>query len=96
MSKTPSPATPELNRLRAAAGLIPIIETGLAEGKLTIERVALMASFCEWAVTFEMQDAEQKRLVGLVTEGLKRLQVRMNAQDDEWIPGQCLRTRKPS
>jgi len=73
MSKTPSPATPELNRLRAAAGLIPIIETGLADGKLTIERAALMASFCEWAVTFEVQDAEEKRLVDLVAEGLKRL-----------------------
>lgn len=58
MPKSPSPATPELNRLRAAAGLIPIIETGLTDGKLTIERVALMASFCEWAVTFETQDVE--------------------------------------
>lgn len=82
MPKSPSPATPELNRLRAAAGLIPIIETGLADGKLTIERAALMASFCEWAVTFETQDAEQKHLVDLVAEGLRRLQVRMNAKND--------------
>jgi len=82
MSKTPSPATPELNRLRAAAGLVPIIEMGLADGKLSIERAALMASFCEWAVSFESQDAEQQRLVEVVVHGLNRLQVRMRAKDD--------------
>lgn len=81
MSKTPTPATPELNRLRAAEGLIPIIETGLADGKLSIERAALMASFCEWAVTFETQDAEQDRLVGIVAVGLERLQASMKAQE---------------
>lgn len=70
MPKTPSPATPELNRLRAAAGLIPIIETGLTDGKLSIERAALMASFCEWAVTFETQDAEQIGLITVVADGL--------------------------
>ena len=79
MSKTPAPATPELNRLCAAAGLIPIIETGLSDGKLSIERAVLMASFCEWAVRLETQDAEQKRLVEIVTEGLNRLRARMNS-----------------
>jgi hypothetical protein len=82
MSRTPTPATPELNRLRAAAGLIPIIETGLADGKLTIERAALMASFCEWAVTFETQNVEQKHLVDLVVVGLRRLQMLMNVKND--------------
>lgn len=82
MSKILTPATPELNRLRAAAGLIPIIETGLADGKLTIERAALMASFCEWAVTFDTQDAEQSRLVMIVTNGLERLKVCMSAKGD--------------
>jgi len=38
-----------LNRLRAAAGLIPIIETGLNDGKLANERAALMCEFCAWA-----------------------------------------------
>lgn len=82
MSKTPTPATPELNRLRAAAGLIPIIEVGLADGKLSIERAALMASFCEWAVTFTAQNSEQQRLVDVVLHGLNRLQVRMSAEDE--------------
>jgi len=44
MSKQIPPATPELNRLRAAAGLIPIIEDGLTDAKLSAERAALMAS----------------------------------------------------
>ena len=74
------PVSPELNRLRAAAGLIPIIESGLADGKLSIERAALMASFCEWANHVETDDAEQKRLVTLVAKGLQRLEVRMTAQ----------------
>lgn len=82
MSKAPTPATPELNRLRAAAGLIPIIEMGLADGKLSIERAALMASFCEWAVTFDTQNSEQQRLVEVVVNGLARLQVRMSAKND--------------
>lgn len=38
-----------LNRLRAAAGLIPIIEAGLGDGKLANERAALMCEFCAWA-----------------------------------------------
>lgn len=82
MSKAPTPATPELNRLRAAAGLIPIIETGLADGKLSIERAALMVSFCDWAVTFAAQNSEQQRLVDVVVHGLNRVQVRMSAKDE--------------
>jgi hypothetical protein len=74
------PATPELNRLRAAAGLIPIIESGLADGKLSIERAALMASFCEWAKHVETEDTEQRRLASVVAQGLLRLQEKMSAQ----------------
>lgn len=82
MSKTPTPSCPELNRLRAAAGLIPIIEAGLANGKLSIERAALMASFCEWAVAFETQDVEQNRLLVIVVNGLERLQVCLSLKGD--------------
>lgn len=35
MTKTTPPPTPERNRLRAAAALIPIVESGLNDGKLT-------------------------------------------------------------
>lgn len=50
--------------------------------KLSIERAALMASFCEWAVTFDTQNSEQQRLVEVVVNGLGRLQVRMSAKND--------------
>jgi len=42
MSKQIPPPTPEINRLRAAAALIPIIESGLLASKLSIERASLM------------------------------------------------------
>ena len=58
MSKQIPPATPELNRLRAAAGLIPIIESGLTDSKLSAERAALMASFCEWTTEKRSTDPE--------------------------------------
>jgi hypothetical protein len=35
-------AAPALNRLRAAAALIPIIESGLADSKIAHDRAALM------------------------------------------------------
>jgi len=41
------PSTPAINRLRAAAALIPIIESGFLESRLSVERAVLMASFCE-------------------------------------------------
>lgn len=73
MPKSLPSSTPELNRLRAAVGLIPIIETGLRDGKLTRERAALMASFCEWAVTIAPNDENGVRLAESVLKGLERL-----------------------
>ena len=75
MSKQIPPATPELNRLRAAAGLIPIIEAGLTDSKLTAERAALMASFCEWATEKRSADPEAIKLAESVDEGLKRIKM---------------------
>jgi len=48
ITHVPTP-TPEINRLRAAAALIPIIEAGLIDSKISTTRASLMASFCEWA-----------------------------------------------
>lgn len=62
-----------LNRLRAAAGLVPIIETGLADGKLSHERAALMASFCEWAIQDPIHDEDESRLAESIHQGLDRL-----------------------
>lgn len=73
----PTP-TPTLNRLRAAAGLIPIIETGLADGKLTHERAALMTSFCEWAIQDTIHDEDESRLAESIYQGLDRLKQQLS------------------
>ncbi len=54
--------TPEINRLRAAAALIPIIESGLVTSSISVERPSLMASFCEWTVEKPSDDPEVARL----------------------------------
>lgn len=75
MFKQIHPATPETNRLRAAAALIPIIEAGLIDSKLSVERAALMASFCEWTTETLSDDPESIRLAEAVGSGLKRIKM---------------------
>jgi len=72
-------STPEINRLRAAAALIPIIESGLLESRLSVERAALMASFCEWAVEKPSDDPEVAKLAETVGDGLKRIKSVLSA-----------------
>lgn len=48
-SKVLAPSAP-LNRLRAAAALLPQIESGLRDGKIAREKAALSAEFCRWAL----------------------------------------------
>ena len=68
-----------LNRLRAAAGLIPIIEAGLGDGKLANERAALMCEFCAWAAGHgEDLGQEGEKLTSQVQNSLGRLQERLN------------------
>jgi hypothetical protein len=69
------PSTPAINRLRAAAALIPIIESGLLESKLSMERAALMASFCEWTIENVPDDPEAVKLAETVGSGLKRIKM---------------------
>ncbi len=86
MSKrTPLP-TPGINRLRAAAALIPIIESGLAEATLSVERAALMASFCEWSVGNLSTDPETAKLTKLVESGLQRLKIVLAQQAPRSAP----------
>lgn len=73
MSKQIAPSTPEINRLRAAAALIPIIESGLADSKLSADRAAIMATFCEWTTESDCDEPEAVKLANKVKEGLKRL-----------------------
>lgn len=66
-------ATPALNRLRAAAALIPIVESGLADSKIAHDRAALMAAFCEWATECVPTCSEEEKLVAKIKDGLERL-----------------------
>lgn len=73
MPKLSTPS-PELNRLRAAAGLIPLIEDGLRVGKIAPEKAALMAEFCGWSLNGKTSsDIESERLATEIEEGLERL-----------------------
>ena len=73
------PSTPEINRLRAAAALIPIIESGLLESRLSVERAALMAPFCAWTVENVPDDPEVVKLAQTVTNGLKRIKMALSS-----------------
>ena len=73
MSKIPE-STPALNRLRAAAGLIPLIEDGLRQSKITAEKASLMAEFCSWATQQATEGGpEALRLADDIKSGLERL-----------------------
>ena len=73
MTKTPPPATPERNRLRAAAALIPIIESGLNEGKLSSVRAMQMVAFCTWALECDVTEQDELLLKEIVSAGLLRV-----------------------
>ena len=73
MNSNASTQNPELNRLRAASGLIPIIKSGLANKRVSPEKAAYMASFCEWAASCQPSTKEEASLVASVTEGLREL-----------------------
>jgi hypothetical protein len=81
MDSNTSTATPELNRLRAASGLIPIIKAGLANKRVSLEKAAYMASFCEWAASCVPASKEEASLVANVTEGLRELKATLSAVD---------------
>lgn len=72
MSKL-SPSTPALNRLRAAAGLIPLIEDGLHQARMGVQRAENMVNFCEWATDHELTCDEAVRLTTDIKEGLERI-----------------------
>lgn len=73
MTRTIKPATPELNRLRAAIALIPIIESGLAGANISRERAVEMTRFCEWAATCSPEGEAESRLLATLSTKLLRL-----------------------
>ena len=72
------PSTPAINRLRAAVALIPMIESGLLESKLSMERAGLMASFCEWTTENVPDDPEAVKLAETVSSGLQRINMALS------------------
>jgi hypothetical protein len=79
--QTPASPNAELNRLRAAVALIPIIESGLSDSKLSVERAALMASFCEWAAAVKLDTPEAIKLSQSLSAGLARLKTVLVAEE---------------
>ena len=70
----PSDTSPSLQRLQAAAGLVSLIEDGLAQKKIDRERAALMAEFCGWASDHGLESTpEVDRLSKQASKGLGRL-----------------------
>ena len=82
MSNPVAPPSPEINHLRAAVALIPVIESRLADSKLTPERASLMAAFCEWTTESAFDKPEA---VKLAKDELERLKVALSvsATDSE-------------
>ena len=68
-----TPSSPTLSRLRAAAALIPMIQSGLADTKLSREQAASMTSFIEWAASSTPEDDVEQQLVNELTVGLAEL-----------------------
>ncbi|MBS1130702.1 MAG: hypothetical protein H6R16_1704 [Proteobacteria bacterium] len=73
MTRAIEPATPGLNRLRAAIALIPIIESGLADSKISQQRAAEMTRFCEWAANCFSEGEEESKLLAVLTTKLLHL-----------------------
>ena len=71
MITTPSSTT--LSRLSAAAALIPMIQSGLADTKLSREQASSMTLFIEWAASITPENDVEQQLVKKLTVDLAGL-----------------------
>ena len=71
MITTPSSTT--LSRLRAAAALIPMIQSGLADTKLSRKQASSMTLFIEWAASSTPENDDEQQLVNELTVDLAGL-----------------------
>lgn len=83
MSKHIPNTTPQLNRLRAAAGLIPIVEDGLFQKTISTERASVMAAFCAWAHDQPCDAPESKELALAISQGLERIEAAIAASESK-------------
>lgn len=80
-SKVPAPSA-ALNRLRAAAGLLPQIEAGLRDGKIAREKAAISAEFCQWALDNAAEAGpDGEPFAKLLDEGLESLRRVLDASE---------------
>jgi hypothetical protein len=78
--------TNSINRLRAASGLVPLIEDGLNTSQLSAEKATAMAAFCQWAVQdAEGSTAEALKLIDSIQQGLTRIQKQLSTAEVELI-----------
>ena len=68
-----TPPSPTLSRLRAAAALIPMIQSGLADTKLSREQASSMTLFIEWAASSTPENDVEQQLVNELTVDLAGL-----------------------
>ena len=68
-----TPPSPKVSRLRAAAALIPMIRSGLADTKLSREQAVSMTSFIEWAASSMPENDVEQQLVKELTVDLAGL-----------------------
>ena len=66
-------ASSKLNRLRAAAAPIPIIQSGFTDTKLSRERAVGMIAFIEWAASTPAENPVEQQLLNEVITGLSHL-----------------------
>ncbi len=70
-----------LNRLRAAAGVVGIIESGLASERLTRENALRMLAFCNSVVIQTATQKEEERLLATLRQGLTRISLALSQHD---------------
>ena len=70
-----TPSSPTLSRLRAAAALIPLIQSGLADTKLSREQASSMTLFIEWAASITPENDVEQQLVNELTVGIAGLKL---------------------
>lgn len=73
MPKKLPPATPELNRLRAAVALVAIIERELEDGRLSSTRARSMIDFCELALNVSPAEPGVALVTSTIREGICRI-----------------------
>ncbi|RTL50148.1 MAG: hypothetical protein EKK46_13695 [Rhodocyclaceae bacterium] len=77
-------STPNLNRLRGAAGLIPLIEDGLQTSKIPPDKAFMMAAFCSWALLgVDQHSPETDKLTADIQHGLDRIRTHLSQAESE-------------